>query len=53
MKLQVASDDKPQAQVDNQRLEELDDCLEERITDIKVGVTRISVTAFLTNCTNT
>jgi hypothetical protein len=38
MKLKVAVDTKPEVQDKNQRLEELDDCLKERMTSTEVSV---------------
>jgi hypothetical protein len=38
MKLKVAVDTKPEVQDDNQRLEELDDCLKERMSNTEVSV---------------
>jgi hypothetical protein len=39
MKLKVGADRKPDGPDDNQRLQELDDSVKERITGIKVGDT--------------
>jgi hypothetical protein len=38
MKLKVAVDTKPEVQDDNQRLEELDECLKERMSSTEVSV---------------